>query len=427
MLRGLKLAIIMIFCLACLVFVLSAAVLHPETNDSVEYQNATHNLLKNNLLYAGEINKSIDYRLFSKRTAGYPLFLIFQNNVSWVVGIASALLLILNYFLGLGILRTLTKKRKANHTYSLIFLLNVPLFLHTSFVMADLLLASIINLAVFVHCQKQTPWCKKIVTLSVLWCLGVLVKPVILPSILLSPIVFAYLGFKQRKFYFSSLLPGLVFVLVSFFNQQQTGVFEYSSISTINLGQYNSKLLISEKYGYDSAQSYALKSEFMVPRNKDAYLNYKKNLQYLATETIFTNWPSYLKIHLLGSVKMILDPGRYELCTFLGITPSAFSLTEMIYAKDWQKLKLFMFSDIWVLLVFAVLFIVNVFKFLVFAFCLKELREHLFFSFIFLYFFAVVGPVGAARFMLPISVLYLVFCSVGWARVSDFFQKRSKS
>ncbi len=86
-----------------------------------------------------------------------------------------------------------------------------------------------------------------------------------------------------------------------------------------------------------------------------------------------------------------------------------------------------MFSDIWVLLVFAVLFIVNVFKFLVFAFSLKELREHLYISFIFLYFFAVVGPVGAARFMLPISVLYLVFCSIGWARVSDFFQKRSKS
>lgn len=427
MLRGLRLAFTILFCSACLIFVLSVAGLSPETNDSVEYQNAAHNLLKNNLLYAGEINKSIDYRLFSKRTAGYPLFLIFQNNVSWVVGLASALLLILNYFLGLGILSTLTKKRKANHTYSWIFLLNVPLFLHTSFVMADLLLASIINLAVFVFCQKQTSWSKKIVTLSILWCLGVLVKPVILPSILLSPIVFAYLGFKHRKFYFSSLLPGLVFVLVSFFNQQQTGVFEYSSISTINLGQYNSKLLIAEKYGYDSAQSYAFKSEFMVPRNKDAYLNYKKNLQYLATETIFTNWPSYLRIHLLGSIKMILDPGRYELYTFLGITPSAFSLTEMIYAKDWQKLKLFMFSNIGVLLVYAVLFIVNVFKFLVFAFSLKGLREHLFFCFIFLYFFAVVGPVGAARFMLPISVLYLVFCSIGWTRVSDFFQKRSKS
>jgi hypothetical protein len=361
---GLKLAFAAIFCSACLVFVLSAGGLHPETNDSVEYQKAAHNLLKNNLLYAGEIKKNIDYRLFSKRTAGYPLFLILQNNILWVIGIASAFLLLLNYFLGLSVLSTLTKKTKAKYVYSWFFLLNVPLFLHASFVMADLLLSSIINLSVFVYCQKQTSWPKKIVVLSVLWCLGVLVKPVILPSILLCPIIFAYLGFKQRKFYFSSLLPGLVFLLVSFANQYQTGIFEYSSISTINLGQYNSKLLVSEKYGYDSAQSYASRGEFVVPRTQNEYLDYKKNLQSLATETIFTNWPSYLKIHLLGSIKMILDPGRYELYTFLGITPSSFSLTEMVYAKDWQKLNRFMISNIGVLLLFTVLFIVNVFKFL---------------------------------------------------------------
>ena len=60
---GLKLAFAAIFCSACLVFVLSAGGLHPETNDSVEYQKAAHNLLKNNLLYAGEIKKNIDYIL----------------------------------------------------------------------------------------------------------------------------------------------------------------------------------------------------------------------------------------------------------------------------------------------------------------------------------------------------------------------------
>jgi len=426
MFKCLKPAFRMIFCSACLVFVLSVGFLHPETNDSVEYQKAAHNLLKNNLLYAGEISKHIDYRLFSKRTAGYPLFLIFQNNVSWVVGIASVFLLMLNYFLGLSVLNTLTKKTNAKYVYSWFFLLNIPLFLHTSFVMADLLLATIINLAAFVYCQSRISSSKKIKNLSLLWCLGVLVKPIILPSILLSPLVFSYLWIKQNKLYFSSLFPCFVFFLVSFFNQQQTGVFEYSSISTINLGQYNSKLLISEKYGYDSAQSYALRSEFMVPRTQNEYLDYKKTLQSLATETIFTNWPSYLKIHLLGSVKMILDPGRYELYTLLGITPSAFSLTEMIYAKDWQKLKLFMFSNIGVLGVFVILFLINLFKVFVFIFSLKELRKYWFFGLIFLYFLAIVGPVGAARFMLPISIVYLVFCSVGWVRLLDFFQKRSK-
>ena len=161
--KGLKLAFRMIFCSACLVFVLSIGFLHPETNDSVEYQKAAHNLLKNNLLYAGEISKHCDYRLFSKRTVGYPLFLILQNNRLWVIGIASALLIFLNYFLGLGMLSALSKKTKSSHAYSWLFLLNTPLFLHTSFVMADLLLASIINLAAFVYCQKQTSWPKKIV------------------------------------------------------------------------------------------------------------------------------------------------------------------------------------------------------------------------------------------------------------------------
>ena len=164
----------------------------------------------------------------------------------------------------------------------------------------------------------------------------------------------------------------------------------------------------------------------MVPRTQNEYLDYKKTLQSLATETIFTNWPSYLKIHLLGSVKMILDPGRYELYTFLGVTPSAFSLTEMIYAKDWQKLNRFMFSNIGVLGVFVILFLINLFKVFVFIFSLKELRKYWFFGLIFLYFLAIVGPVGAARFMLPISIVYLVFCSVGWVRLLDFFQKRSK-
>jgi hypothetical protein len=124
---------------------------------------------------------------------------------------------------------------------------------------------------------------------------------------------------------------------------------------------------------------------------------------------------------------MILDPGRFELYTFLGITPSAFSLTEMIYAKDWQKLKLFMFSNIGVLGVFLILFLINVFKAFILIFNLKELRKHWFLGLLFLYFLAIAGPVGAARFMLPVSVLYLVFFSVGWVNLSDFFQKRSKS
>ena len=134
--------------------------------------------------------------------------------------------------------------------------------------MADLLLTTVVCLAVFVYYQVPVLGSKKIKILSALWCLGLLIKPVLLPSIVASPLLFFYLKHKHNRFFSVTLLPVIVVLLFSYFNKTQTGIFEYSSISTINLGQYNSKLLVSEKFGYDSAQSYAQRKEFKTPRNQ---------------------------------------------------------------------------------------------------------------------------------------------------------------
>ena len=426
MTSGLRLVFVTLFFATCFVFVLSVSVFRPEINDSLEYQKTAENLVNKNLFYSGDTNETIDYRLFSKRTIGYPVFLFFQNNTTWIVGVASVFLVLLNFFVGLGLLGNLTHKKEASWVFSFLYLLNVPLLLHTSFVMADLLLTSIVCLAVLVYYHDRVLQKQKIKILSLFWCLGLLVKPIISPSILLSPFLFLHLKYKHKNTFLVTLLPVLVFFSFSFFNQKQTGIFEYSSISTINLGQYNSKLLVSEKFGYDSAQSYASRNEFSVPRNKKEYIKYSKEVKSLSAKTILSNWPNYLKIHVLGSIKMLLDPGRFELYTFLGIKPAAFSLTEMIYAKDWQKLKRFMFSNFGVLFVFVVLFVLNVLKLFAFFLGVRGLKKRRFVAFVFLYFFVIVGPVGAARFMMPISVLYLVFCSIGWSRALYFFQKSSK-
>ena len=426
MISGLRLVFVTLFFAICLIFVLSVSVFRPETNDSLEYQKTAKNLVNKNLFYSGDTNETVDYRLFSKRTIGYPVFLVFQNNTTWIVRVASVFLLLLNFFVGLDLLGNLTRKKEASWVFSLLYFLNVPLLLHTSFVMADLLLTSIVCLAVFVYYHNRVLQKQKIKILSLFWCLGLLVKPIISPSILLSPFLFLHLKHKHKKTFLVTLLPVLVFFSFSFFNQKQTGVFEYSSISTINLGQYNSKLLVSEKFGYDSAQSYASRNEFSVPRNKKEYVKYSREVRSLSAKTILSNWPSYLKINVLGSIKMLLDPGRFELYSFLGIKPAAFSLTEMIYAKEWQKLKQFMFSNFGVLFVFVVLLMLNVLKLLAFFLGAKGFKKRRFVAFVFLYFFVIVGPVGAARFMLPISVLYLVFCSIGWSHALYFFQKSSK-
>ena len=141
-----------------------------------------------------------------------------------------------------------------------------------------------------------------------------------------------------------------------------------------------------------SAQSYASRNEFSVPRNKKEYIKYGKEVKSLSAKTILSNWPNYLKIHVLGSIKMLLDPGRFELYTFLGIKPAAFSLTEMIYAKDWQKLKRFMFSNFGVLFVFVVLFVLNVLKLFAFFLGVRGLKKRRFVAFVFFVLFCNCWP-----------------------------------
>ena len=223
---GLRLVFVTLFFAICLIFILSVFVFRPETNDSLEYQKTAKNLVNKNLFYSGDTNETVDYRLFSKRTIGYPVFLVFQNNTTWIVRVASVFLLLLNFFVGLGLLGNLTRKKEASWVFSFLYLLNVPLLLHTSFVMADLLLTSIVCLAAFVYYHDRVLQKQKIKILSLFWCLGLLVKPIISPSILLSPFLFLHLKHKHKKNLLVTLLPCLVFFSFSFYNQKQTGTFE---------------------------------------------------------------------------------------------------------------------------------------------------------------------------------------------------------
>jgi Ca2+/Na+ antiporter len=117
MAKNIKLPFILIFCSACFVFVFATFSQQHSINDSLEYQSAAKNLIKNNSLYAGETNEILDYRLFSKRTAGFPFYLIFQYISPWVVGLASVFLLLLSYFFGLHLVNRLTKNRKTSRVY----------------------------------------------------------------------------------------------------------------------------------------------------------------------------------------------------------------------------------------------------------------------------------------------------------------------
>lgn len=396
-----------------------------EINDSVEYINLANNLEGEGLYYSGSQSTNLDYRLFSKRTLGYPFFLQLQWLNKSVVSALQALLVLFVYFLGLILLRQLSDSNPPVSIYTAAFSTLLAIFCHAGFILSDLLLTAIVTLAVLVFYSKSIK--EKNWSLSILWTIGLLIKPVLLPTLILIPLV---LIFKFIKNEFSALwfvLPMLAVASVSYINRFNTGQFEYSSISTINLAQYNAKLTIAKTYGFDSAQQFSKSIFYKLPENKEEYAQYKTEATQLGKSAILANFRDYLYVHTLGSVKMILDPGRFELFTLAGVSTSQLSLTEMIFSGNTKEVVTSMKEQPELISVFVVFLILRILLLFGLFASVTEFKKHWMLWLVLIYFLAISGPVGAARFFLPVSIVFVLLSALGWSKILAFFKKSPKS
>ncbi|PCJ65943.1 MAG: hypothetical protein COA58_07640 [Bacteroidetes bacterium] len=408
------------------VFIIGFTHQKPTINDSIEYEYAASNMLNFNILYSGNMSDQLDFRLYTKRTLGYPIFMLFQHQNTVIVNFIQSLIVLLNFLLGISLIKIFTNKRRVFMLFSIGYTLHLSLLIHSQFILSDLLFTSIITLIAQVFYSKTDSPKNKIWIISILWTAAVVVKPVLLPSVFLAPLLIVWLLVRTKKWRLSLMLPLLIITIASAINYQNIKKAEYSSISTINLAQYNAKLTIAKKYGYDSAQSFVSSDALRIPRTIHDYAAYKTNARNLGTQAILDNLFSYLQVHTLGTIKMILDPGRFELYTFFNEPTNSTSLTEMIFSREWTKLVSKMKENILLFILFLVLLLISVLKVIGAAISLKEWKKHLFLISITLYFLILTGPVGAARFFLPASIIYLVMAALGWDNILNFFQKRSK-
>jgi hypothetical protein len=398
----------------------------PPLNDTIEYQYAADNLLNNNILYGGNSNQPVDYRLYSKRTLGYPIFLLFQQQNEHLILVSTVLLYVLIFFLGLHILNLFIRKKAAFLSYTLLFLLHIAFTVHTTFQMADLLMTAAVTSIVLVYYSPNTTTYQKVFYISLLWGLGLFLKPVFLPSLLLIPVILIYLKGVTAKWHCWLLVPLAVWTTGCTVNYSSFSVFEYSSISTINLGQYNAKLMVANVDGVDAASDFTHSEAFSVPRTLPQYINYKKDVRKEAISAIRSNPLAYAKVHLAGMIKMVIDPGRFEIYTFFGMNDHKVSLTELLYSGDWDRIGGVMSKNKVVLFAFLALLFVSMVKLVLVCFSLSLMKQTLFMLLLITYFVIITGPVGAARFMLPVSILYLVLAAIGTQHILAFFQKRSK-
>jgi len=324
---------IFVFVFLCYSFVLVYTLHHPQiafTGDAGEYVAAAQNIIKNHVVYCGDYGKEIRYDLFSRRPPFYPLL------IAVALKVANSPLLILLFQMaltllsGIVIFRMLNLQNVSSSVKILVtacFLLYPSQIIFTNFIMSEIVLQCCLLLSFYCLFQYGiTRGFFYLLLFNLCLAIAVLTKPVMLYFCIVNVLLHGWLYYKHRN-KIILLFPLMLFMVIglwSFRNYQLSGVFHYSSIKNHNLLQYNVKGFLIKQYGVHEAENIISKIE-STARGK---LAYKEQYEYIQSESwqIFKQhrW-SYVIYHVRGFINFFLDPGRFDVYSFLQIkTPFSF-------------------------------------------------------------------------------------------------------
>lgn len=401
-------------------------------SDSKEYLFTAENIFNHFTAYGGDLNLPINPDLYTKRPIGYPLFigfsffspcvLIFFQNVLSIVGIS---------FLR----KALVKESNVQFDKWFLILISVSLsyLIYVNMMMSETILAVMVCFMVY-HVSKiveKPNEYKNLLYLSLIIGLAILTKPVFYPFC----IVFILLGL----FYYKKnttvkriailLIPIVLVFCIHLINKQRTGVAQFSSIQRINLLDYNANYLLVNKNGSDYADRFN-DSIKVISLN----LPYKERceVESEAAQTIITNnFTSYIKFHLKGSLRFFVDPGRFDIYHFFGLEKSkevgflkvvneSGNSGVLAYLKKQPFVALLLLG---ISFLFALIRVVLFFLFFN-PFRWKKIFKNpvlVFIGVLVFYIAIVTGPLGAARFAVPVVLL---INAIGALSMANKLQKR---
>jgi 4-amino-4-deoxy-L-arabinose transferase-like glycosyltransferase len=389
--------------------------------DSFEYLQATANLKSDFLLYCGDLTKPLNYELFTKRPPVYPLFLAACQLVSTSL---IFVLILQNLFsiAGIYLVRQMLLKYGYSAKYDLLFIILLLVtpsqFIYANLIMSETLLQFLIILMVwfFVKYLNERRHIYGLFYTAIL-SLCVLTKPVFVYFVFVNVLCFLWISIKRAtaKPLLISLIPLILLLTYQYRNYRQTGVFEASSIVTINLLDYNAYFFLVKTHGQQAADSAILNIDSL----SKVRGTYKEEIAFKkqqATAIIMKQPVSYALFHTEGIAGFFLDPGRFDLVNFFNLKSE--KINGLLYQINKVGLKgalAFLVKHTFVLLLFLTLiFLFNTFKFLCFVFFIIRLNSNKYLKgfvlFLILYVAFLTGPLGASRFMMPLLPLYIGCC-----------------
>lgn len=284
-------------------------------------------LLSKNLTFSYLYGNNVYTDISLLRTPGYPFFLnIFSASIFKVILAQILLSFVISIILVLIVNRiSVFKSKKIGFIVFIMSQLETSLFIYSYRILTELLFAFFITLFIYLLLLLKN-------TRNILYSSSMFV--VLVSLMLIRPIgivfliVFALLVLitPDKKFYIALFLTSLLIIsLYSIHNYSRSGLFTISTVANHNLLMYEGvgAKAISERTALSITQNNEsnLRS-YTLGKNPTAYAidqyNFGRGL-----ELILENKTSFIRLHLVGIIKILFGPNKFELNElFSAISPS---------------------------------------------------------------------------------------------------------
>jgi len=246
----------------------------------------------------------------------------------------------------------------------------------------------------------------------------ILLKPIFIFLIALNLSISVVHYMKNRQFLRISvawILPFIALVILLFWNQSN-GFSGISSVGTTNAYDYNRYMLITEEKGGVYADSLYRTEAHLLESMSNRDMAKGEWMRNLFFRSVFEYPISYTWIHIKGILRMFIDPGRYDAMLFFNWTetngllqvkssdkPGSIPIYQWFYIGFFALMSFLRFGLLW-------------FGLRILDFKQNWVWASLFFI---LGYTVLIGPVGTARYLVPLFPIIWVFSWNGFKKVSN--------
>jgi hypothetical protein len=402
--------------------------------DSDRYAEAAHNLWAHGELYARPWPATVPtgqaVQEYSIRPPGYPLLVLLLGGAEpgkppLLLLIVQNLLSLLNLSLVLRCWARWARPATKSWYWVLALVLWPAQFIYANALMSEIFLQTallVLALSGLDFCRE--PLGRHILRAALALSVALLLKPVFGPFVGVFAVVAAALAWRFRRpaWVLVAMLPLLLSLAYMSWNQQRTGYFHFSSISDINLLHYNAAGVVRQEEG-PAAEGQWVATVLQEADTQADFASRQHFIQRRAVAVLRAHPLVYARQHLQGMVTFFLDPGRFDLAQFLRLAPPPGGglLEQLRAAGTVGVLRTLQGLPLGLLVGLLALAVANTVRLglAIRGFWRAGSREaelrwgRWWLAVLILYVAFLTGPLGAARFLVPVWPLLLMLALCG--------------